>query len=277
MTNWTLFYTDYGNDLQETLLRTLPQGESAGWDKHLAAASDPPPRRKVERHEHEWPIARTQWTRLYLDPAKMALARDPVRTETTATYEALGDGLMFLTPPLEHATEITGPSAAKLFVSSSTGDADLFLVIQVFDPDGKEVVFHGALDPHTPIAQGWLRASHRKLDPHLSRPYRPYHTHDELWPLAPGEVVELDVEIWPTCIVIPAGYRISLSVRGKDYVHKGASGGRLSNMKNEFTGCGPFLHDDPHDRPAAIFGGRTTIHFGAERLNVLLPIVPTGR
>ena len=131
---------------------------------------------------------------LYLDPAKMALARDPVRTETTATYEALGDGLMFLTPPLEHATEITGPSAAKLFVSSSTGDADLFLVIQVFDPDGKEVVFHGALDPHTPIAQGWLRASHRKLDPHLSRPYRPYHTHDELWPLAPGEVVELDVE-----------------------------------------------------------------------------------
>ena len=84
--------------------------------------------------------------------------------------------------------------------------------------------------------------------------------------------------IWPTCIVIPAGYRISLSVRGKDYVHKGASGGRLSNMKNEFTGCGPFLHDDPHDRPAAIFGGRTTIHFGAERLNfVLLPIVPTGR
>ena len=126
-------------------------------------------------------------------------------------------------------------------------------MIQVFDPDGKEVVFHGALDPHTPIAQGWLRASHRKLDPKLSRPYRPYHTHDEIWPLKPGEIVELDVEIWPTCIVIPAGYRIGLSVRGKDYSYKGASGGRLSNMKNEFTGCGPFLHDDPQDRPAAIY------------------------
>ncbi len=72
---------------------------------------------------------------------------------------------MFLTPPLEQETEITGPSAAKLVVSSSTSDADLFLVIQVFAPDGKEVVFQGALDPHTPIAQGWLRASHRKLDP----------------------------------------------------------------------------------------------------------------
>ena len=56
-------------------------------------------------------------------------------------------------------TEITGPIAAKLFVSSETTDADLFLVLRVFTPDLKEVTFHGALDPHTPIAQGWLRAS----------------------------------------------------------------------------------------------------------------------
>ena len=73
---------------------------------------------------------------------------------------------------LERETEITGPSAAKLFVSSSTPDADLFVVLRVFDPDGEEVTFQGAIDPHTPIGQGWLRASHRKLDPALSAPYR---------------------------------------------------------------------------------------------------------
>ena len=67
---------------------------------------------------------------------------------------------------------------------------------------------------------------------------------------SPGKPVELDVEIWPTCLVIPAGYRIGLNVRGKDYVYKGKrSAGRLSNMKNAFTGCGPFLHDDPHRPP----------------------------
>ena len=104
------------------------------------------------------------------------------------SFEALGDGVTFLDPPLEQETEITGPSRAKLFVSSSTTDADLFLVLRVFDPDGKEVTFQGAIDPHTPIAQGWLRASHRKLDPELSTPYRPYHTHDEKQPLTPGEV-----------------------------------------------------------------------------------------
>jgi hypothetical protein len=171
--------------------------------------------------------------------------------------------------------ELTGPSAAKLFVSSSTTDADIFLVLQVFAPDGNEVVFHGALDPHTPVGQGWLRASHRKLDPKLSTPYRPYHTHDEKQPLTPGQQVELDVEIWPTCIVIPRGYRLGLCVRGKDYVYAGESGGRLSNMKNEFTGCGPFLHNDPRDRPVDIFGGTTTLHTSVARESfVLLPMIP---
>jgi hypothetical protein len=46
-------------------------------------------------------------------------------------------------------------------------------------------------------------------------------------------------------------------------------------MKNEFTGCGPFLHDDPRDRPTAVHGGATTLHLGGGRENfVLLPIIP---
>jgi hypothetical protein len=176
---------------------------------------------------------------------------------------------------MPEATEITGPVAAKLNISSSTEDADIFLVLRVFAPDMKEVTFQGALDPHTPIGQGWLRASHRKLDKTLTLPFRPYHTHDEKQPLKPGEVCELDIEIVPTCIVVPKGWRVGLSVRGRDYVYPGGSGGRLSNMKNEFTGCGPFLHDDPRDRPPAIYGGRTTIHIGGGRDNfVLLPIIP---
>jgi hypothetical protein len=94
-------------------------------------------------------------------------------------------------------------------------------------------------------------------------------------PLEPGEIYELDIEIVPTCIVVPKGYRVGLSVRGRDYVYPGGSGGKLSNMKNEFTGNGPFLHDDPRDRPLAIYGGKTTLHLGGGRENfVLLPIIP---
>ena len=94
-------------------------------------------------------------------------------------------------------------------------------------------------------------------------------------PLKPGQVYELDIEIIPTCIAVPKGYRVGLSVRGRDYVYPGGSGGKLSNMKNEFTGNGPFLHDDPRDRPPAIYGGKTTIHLGGDRENyLLLPIIP---
>jgi predicted acyl esterase len=93
--------------------------------------------------------------------------------------------------------------------------------------------------------------------------------------LKKGETVELDIEIWPTSIVAPAGYRIALSVRGKDYVYGGGSGGKLSNFKNELTGCGPFLHDDPRDRPKALFDGTTTLHFSAARAPfLLLPVIP---
>lgn len=76
----------------------------------------------------------------------------------------------------------------------------------------------------------------------------------------------------------PASYRVALTIRGKDYEYGGASGGKLSNFKNELKGCGPFLHDDPIDRPARIFGGTTTLHFGRDMgAYLLLPVIPAKK
>jgi len=275
--HWTHFYTDYGIAIQKRFFGHFLKDEDTGWTKQ--------PRvvlqvrhidRFVERSEADWPLPRTRWTKLYLESTGHRLSNTAPTAAHTLEYDALGDGVTFLSAPVEDDTEITGPSALKLFVSSSTTDADLFAVLRVFTPDLKEVVFQGAIDPHTPIGQGWLRASHRKLDPKLSLAYRPYHAHDEVQPLTPGLPVELDIEIWPTSIVLPAGHRIGLSIRGKDYVYPGGSGGRLSNFKNELTGCGPFLHDDPDDRPAAIFGGKVKLHFGQQQAAyLLLPVIPS--
>jgi uncharacterized protein len=274
--HWTHFYTDYGRELQNRFFDHFLHGKDTSWSKQPKVLLqvryiD----RFVERAENEWPIARTKWTKFYLDPADGALTRARPQKRAVQSFDAMGDGATFLTPPLPAETEITGPSALKLFVSSSTNDADLFIIVRVFSPDLKEVVFQGAIDPHTPIAQGWLRASHRKLDKKLSRPFRPYHTHEEEQKLSPDEVAELDIEIWPTSIVVPAGYRVGVSIRGKDYEYGGASGGRLSNFKNELKGCGPFLHDDPLDRPGDVFGGVTSLHFARDKqAYLLLPIIP---
>jgi len=277
--HWTHFYTDYGRAQQLAFFDQFLHGKDSGWERQprVLLQVRHPGETFAPRAENEWPLARTRWTRFYLHPADGTLSETRAADKATASFPAMGDGLTFLTAPMAHATEITGPIAAKLFVSSSTRDADLFLIVRVFSPDLKEVVFQGAIDPHTPVAQGWLRASHRKLDKKLSLPYRPYHAHDKKQPLEPGEVVELDIEIWPTSIVVPPGYRVALTIRGKDYEYGGASGGRLSNFKNELTGCGPFLHDDPQDRPPEVFGGVTTLHFGRAMANhVLLPVIPAA-
>ena len=277
--HWTHFYTDYGRHLQLRFFDYFLHGKKNGWDKQ------PPVQlqvrhvdRFVERGEKEWPLKRTRWTKFYLDPASGSLGGKTAKKKTALRFDAMGDGVTFLTRPLTHETEITGPCAVKLFVSSSTADADIFVVLRVFSPDFKEVVFQGAIDPHTPIGQGWLRASHRQLDKKLSKPYRPYHAHTKKQPLKPGEVVALDIEIWPTSVVVPPGHRVALTIRGKDYVYPGPSGGRLSNFKNELTGCGPFLHDDPRDRPPRIFGGVTGLHFGGTaRPYLLLPVIPSKK
>lgn len=273
--HWTHYYTDYGRLLQKRFFDYFLKGVDNGWD------AQPPVLlqvrhvdRFVPRAEQDWPLPRTVWTRYYLDLTEGTMAPDAEARQASIGFDALGDGVTFLTPPLESDTEITGPVAAKLFAASTTEDADFFLVLRVFSADLREVVFQGAIDPHTPIGQGWLRASHRALDPELTTSWRPYHTHQNRDPLTPGTIYELDIEIWPTSIVVPAGHRIALTIRGKDYEYSG-DGARLSNFKNTLTGCGPFLHDDPRDRPTEIFGGRTILHSDQHRRPyLLLPVIP---
>ncbi len=145
------------------------------------------------------------------------------------------------------------------------------------DPDGADVSFVTALDPAGVIGTGWLRASHRALDPERSLPYRPYHPHDSAQPLTPGEVVSLDVEIWPTSVVVPAGYRLALTVQGRDFEFPG-EGPWPTTYGVEMKGHGMFLHRDPDDRPANVFGGTTTLWSGPEHpSHLLLPVIPRAQ
>ena len=230
------------------------------------------------RHENEFPLARTVWTKLYLDLAadtgKGALAPEippasarrynasgaskagsasASSTFLAAGAMAAGMGVSLQTPPLPQDTEVTGPLMAKLWVESSTEDMDLFLTLRNIAPDGADVFEIGQQGQDVPVAKGWLRVSHRELDPALSLPYRPYHRHQRRLRLTPGEVVEVEVEIWPTSMLFRRGHRIQLDITPRD-------------------GLGSVHYTHFH---ADYNAGANTIHAGGARASyLLLPVIP---
>jgi predicted acyl esterase len=223
--------------------------------------------RRVARSE-AWPLPQTQWTRLHLDAAGNTLLPEPPAAAARASYPALSPGVTFSTAPLPADLEIVGPVKAKLFVSSSTPDMDIFATVCAFDAGGKEMTFIAAPEPKAPVTQGWLRVSQRKLDPRRSAEYLPYYPHDERQPLAPGEIYEVDLEIWPMGLSLPQGSRLTLTVQGKDFERPGATG--------PLRGVAWFTHDDPVDRPPERFAGTNTIHTGGPHPSyLLLPVLPS--
>jgi uncharacterized protein len=164
-----------------------------------------------------------------------------------------GMGVALETAPLTEDVEVTGPLAAVLWVSSSTEDMDLFLTLRNFDADGNEVLETGQQGTPVPVAKGWLRVSHRELDAERSLPYRPYHKHQRRLYLKPGEIVQVHVEIWPTCMVFRKGHRIRLDVQPRDGF-----------------GSQSYLHYH-----ADYNAGTNTVHAGGERESyLLLPVIP---
>ncbi|HSN40311.1 MAG TPA: CocE/NonD family hydrolase [Burkholderiales bacterium] len=238
------------------------------------------------RFENEWPIARTQWTRMYLridrdasgDPGAVEgeLTGMPPAKESSLSYSASGatragvasgsslatthgntgrTGVSFETAPMAGDTEITGPLALNIWVSSTSEDMDIFATIRNIDAAGNDVCEVGQHGQPVPcVTKGWLRASHRKLDPGRSLPYRPYHAHNERWWLKPGEPVECQVEIWPTSMVFKKGHKLRIDIQPRDGV-----------------GSAPYTHYHA-DYNA---GARNTIYAGGDKASyLLLPVVP---
>jgi predicted acyl esterase len=98
-------------------------------------------------------------------------------------------------------------------------------------------VFYALLE-NGPVALGWLRASHRDLDPALSKPEQPFHTHTRELLLQPGERVPVEIEIWPSSTLFRAGERLRLIVQGQDIMREGlpnAPFARHESTRNQGT------------------------------------------
>lgn len=240
------------------------------------------------RFENEWPLARTHWTKMFLeaqrdapgvgDEAEGLLQPNPTADCRSISYPASGSaragvasassiahalgvqhrtGVSFETQPMAEDMEVTGPIVLVLWVSSTSKDMDIFATLRNIGPDGKDRMEVGQAGQPVPVTKGWLRASHRELDPGRSLSYRPFHAHTKRQWLTPGEPVECHVEIWPTCMVFKRGHRIRLDIQPRDGI-----------------GSAPYTH-----YPAAYnTGAQNTIHAGGSMpSHLLLPIIPAQR
>jgi predicted acyl esterase len=213
------------------------------------------------QHESEWPIARTRYTRLHLNCATGELQREAPREAATLRYESVCCGQAVFDFLFEEATDLVGHMKLRLFVATEQGDdLDLFVAVQKLDLSGKLVPFtYYAQFEDGPVALGWLRVSHREIDPERSTEYQPVLAHQRELKVRPGEVVPVDIEIWPSGTTFAAGETLRLVIQGSDIY-------RYSE---------PLVYARHEERVNA---GAHVIHSGGERdAYLLVPVVSPGR
>ena len=191
--------------------------------------------------ERAWPIARTEFRKLYLDAGQGALLDAPVATALEVRYDpGAADGRAVFDYVFARDTEVSGHMSLHLWVEAvGASDMDLFVGIQKLGRNQEVVpfVFYALLE-NGPVALGWLRASHRDLDPARSKPEQPVHTHTREQLLQPGERVPVEIEIWPSSTLFRAGERLRLIVQGQDILREGlpnAPFAKHENTRNQGT------------------------------------------
>lgn len=172
------------------------------------------------RDEQDWPVARRELRPLFLDGRTSALTPRAPEEVSEVRYDprdpTRGAQFDYL---FDEATEITGNIKLKLWVRAEHArDMDLFAVLQKLDVRGERVPFaHFNAFEDGDMAYGWLRVSHRELDPERSTPDQPYLSHRRELPLPEdGEPVAVEIEVWPTSTRFAAGETLRLVVQGGD-------------------------------------------------------------
>src|SRR6185503_9127585 len=223
------------------------------------------------RTENEWPIARTKYTKLHLDARTGRMKTGPYLAKSKVSYDAPGDGTRSPHGYGEHraqfdykfakATDLVGHMKLRLWVEADgADDMDLFVAVQKFDKNGKYVPFaaFNAMEDG-PVALGWLRVSHRELDEKLSTPQQPWLTHKREQKLKRGQIVPVEIEIWPSGTRFNAGETLRVVVQGSD-IYRYAEWIRM------------------HGHRQTINLGRHVIHTGGKYdSHLLIPVIPAKR
>jgi uncharacterized protein len=211
----------------------------------------------VNRAEKEYPPARQQLTKLYLDAATGKLSTNAVAKASRISYKADSNGRADFVITFDRDTEIAGYSKLHLWVQAEDADdMDVYTRITKLDAAGKPL-FQNSITFKYSGPDGMLRVSHRQLDEAKSTASMPVHTHRTLQLLKPGEIVPIEIQLWPTGMVFHKGEQLRLTVDSFD-----------------------FAESKPMDRPQRVAYNKGThiIHTGGKYDSYLLvPVIPEAK
>ncbi|MFL5063924.1 MAG: CocE/NonD family hydrolase [Xanthobacteraceae bacterium] len=232
------------------------------------------------RHADDWPLPDTQWTKLYLrnwerltdepftpasvdqfTPPDAFVQMPPSQTNTIQK-------LRYLSDPLPDDILMAGPSVLNLFAEIDADDTNWIIVLKDVGPDVSVLsVREGERELPTDlhereVTRGWLKASHRTVDPKRSKPGSPWHplTRAAQKPVVPGEVTEYAIEIMATANLFRRGHRICLEITSLDLPTGVAGATNAEYVPYHICSARTVLHKIYHDanRPS----------------HLLLPIIP---
>jgi hypothetical protein len=205
------------------------------------------------KFEHEWPLARTVWTRFHLQPqgglapgAPPAAGATDTLTQPAPYLDPTVYCLRYRSAPMAEDLEVTGPVACHIEAAIDTDDTNWMVDLVDRAPDGTTQL----------LSLGYLRARNRALDPRKSKPHQPIHPRQDGVPVPPGAIIGYDIEMMPTANLFRKGHCIEFVIRNQDDV--------LSRLGTWGAYMLPFMRTVTH-----------TIHFG--KSHVLLPVIPAAK
>lgn len=212
------------------------------------------------RYENEWPIARTQYTKLYLSEQPQSLSLAKPEKQMELVYEAKKGKELFSFKFTED-TELSGYFKLRVWVEArpekegknSPDDMAMFIAANKLDADGNTVHFNGSVgNAKDMVTRAWFRVSRRELDPIESTEWHPVLKGASEKKLKAGEIVPVDIELYPSSAFFSAGETLQLIIAGSE-----------------------IIPSPPYKKDASFNHGKHVLHFGGEYDSYLLvPKIP---
>jgi predicted acyl esterase len=227
----------------------------------------------------DWPVPSTNYKTLYLGPLNQ-LSTTKAIASSSNSYKADVSALqvdndseeLTFSYTVTKKSHLVGYPRLVLYMSGEATDLDVFVQLRKADATGKllqniniplaemGVSSAAEVEPVNPNIylgpNGILRASRRAIDQKRSKSHWAVHSHTQETEqkVKPGEVVRMEIGLWPTGIVFEAGEKLVLKVAGHPLILA------------EFEPLrGAFVAENQ---------GRHTVHFGGEHdSHVVIPLV----